>query len=179
MSETYLVECTCGKSIPVRQQQAGEEIECACGQPVRVPNLGRLRQCPRAEQAATPAATHATWDFSRGITFSLGALICLISLGVLVFLFSQDRRLVVEPPKLEQLVFSADPQSWSPAESYQAWKEVQTFELRERDDPYFVINRRWRRLFRIQMAVAGVFLIGGLVAIGWSLVPRGPRARHS
>jgi hypothetical protein len=98
---------------------------------------------------------------------------------VFLFLWSQDQRLVVEPPKLEQLMFAADPQSWTPAESYQAWKELQGFELRERDDPYFVINRRWRKLFRIQMAVAALFFVGGLIAVGWSLMPRRRRAARS
>lgn len=39
----YQVLCQCGKTIPVKTDDSGTTIRCACGQGVAVPSLSRLR----------------------------------------------------------------------------------------------------------------------------------------
>jgi hypothetical protein len=80
----YSLTCPhCQASISVSPAQAGDEISCqACGNAVRVPKLGELRQLPRADE---PTATEKSLDDSEvggrnmGFVF-LGSIatICLL-----------------------------------------------------------------------------------------------------
>ena len=43
-SVAYSIACPCGNELEVTAAQAGAQIVCACGRPVRVPRLSQLRQ---------------------------------------------------------------------------------------------------------------------------------------
>lgn len=60
MSETYLLECKCGRRTPVGPSQAGRELRCECGAALDVPALRAMRRLPVAEAAA--AETGPTWS---------------------------------------------------------------------------------------------------------------------
>jgi hypothetical protein len=40
----YHVTCRCGKQLPVKTEEAGTTIRCACGESVPVPSLSKLRK---------------------------------------------------------------------------------------------------------------------------------------
>ncbi len=50
MSETYLLNCECGKRTPVAPSQAGGEVRCACGVHLDVPPLRALRRLPMSTE---------------------------------------------------------------------------------------------------------------------------------
>jgi hypothetical protein len=43
-SPQFLVDCTCGRKVPVGAGQAGSMVACDCGCEIRVPSLSRLRE---------------------------------------------------------------------------------------------------------------------------------------
>jgi hypothetical protein len=62
----YLLECSCGKKLPVELGQAGGKITCTCGNLVDVPPLRKLRHLPLDEsKSARPAAS--TWSARKGV----------------------------------------------------------------------------------------------------------------
>jgi hypothetical protein len=40
----YLLDCPCGRKVPVQRSQAGENVTCECGSEFRVPSLSKLRE---------------------------------------------------------------------------------------------------------------------------------------
>jgi hypothetical protein len=44
ISHQCLIDCSCGKKLPVTMAQAGSNITCECGGEVRVPSLSQLRE---------------------------------------------------------------------------------------------------------------------------------------
>ena len=38
-SMEYLISCSCGKDIAIARSQAGQEVECECGNTVKIPTL--------------------------------------------------------------------------------------------------------------------------------------------
>jgi hypothetical protein len=40
----YLLDCPCGRKLPVNRSQAGETVACECGSEIRVPSLSKLRE---------------------------------------------------------------------------------------------------------------------------------------
>jgi hypothetical protein len=81
MSDHYLLECRCGKTVPVSASQAGGEVRCACGSKVDVPPLRTLRKLPIAE--ASTLAEGPTWTGRQRLWVLGGVLIVAgIVLGV-------------------------------------------------------------------------------------------------
>ena len=86
MSPTYLLPCSCGKTIPVRPHQAGEMLSCICGAVLEVPTvlqMARLEQVPTEPAAAEPSAP---WGLRQSMVL-LGVVIALLGIGLTVGLF--------------------------------------------------------------------------------------------
>lgn len=75
MTETYLLECECGKRNPVGPSQAGREVRCACGATLDVPALRAMRRLPVAETSA--AEEHSTWSGRQRLWVVGGLLLAL------------------------------------------------------------------------------------------------------
>ena len=58
-SQSFLVTCGCGNSIPVARSQAGNSLSCpSCGQDVLVPSLSDLPNQPNRVETASKDTTH-------------------------------------------------------------------------------------------------------------------------
>jgi hypothetical protein len=45
----YLLDCSCGRRVPVRASEAGSSVPCDCGRELRVPPLSKLRELSGAD----------------------------------------------------------------------------------------------------------------------------------
>ena len=75
----YLLPCSCGEKIPVEPRQAGQAVQCACGNSVTVPTLLEMAKLERAEAIAVPEAQRhpPLWGISQRLVV-LGAVIILL-----------------------------------------------------------------------------------------------------
>jgi hypothetical protein len=74
MSESYLLNCECGKRTPVGPSQAGRTVRCACGATLDVPALRALRRLPVADAAA--AEEQPAWSLRQQL-WVVGAMFIL------------------------------------------------------------------------------------------------------
>ena len=82
MKAVYLLPCTCGQKVRVDAGQAGAKVPCTCGQQLTVPTFRALRELEQeVPVASAPVRGGATndWDAIRGILFSVGLLVLLVS----------------------------------------------------------------------------------------------------
>jgi hypothetical protein len=61
----YLIQCDCGKQLPVEVGQAGGQVTCSCGAILDVPQLRKLRHMPVAEDKKEQAASR--WSARHGL----------------------------------------------------------------------------------------------------------------
>ena len=83
MSARYLLDCPCGKEIIVDSTQAGEIVQCECGQQVEVPTLLKLRTLEMVEEPSKPSKK-SNWGVIQGMTIA-GGFLTLAAGGALIF----------------------------------------------------------------------------------------------
>ena len=64
----FLSACKCGRRLPVTAAQAGDQLQCECGQRIEVPTLRHLAALERVEEAARRRAKN--WGMRQGLSFS-------------------------------------------------------------------------------------------------------------
>jgi hypothetical protein len=178
MSQSYLLACECGGEIAVRTQQAGGRTICECGREVDVPKLGELRKLPAAP--LPPISAPNRWTVSVGLFFSCSALISLISLAVLLYLWNERRQLDVEQPAVADLMILEDVDTWSLEESYDRWaKNWRDAPLVRIIRPRFLEDRQRMAILNRRLILAGVCLAVGVTCVGlaavWGGSPSGTR----
>ncbi len=116
----YLVECHCGKKLPVELGQAGGQVACSCGNQVDVPPLRKLRHLPPAEEKIErPAAP--SWNARKGVITA-----CLLFAGVLALInawswFTQPKVPVFDPEVYQHNVVEHRLQAMTPSDGWNWW----------------------------------------------------------
>jgi hypothetical protein len=169
----YLLICGCGNAVPVEIGQSGGQTACpACGAPLEVPPLRKLRHLPVA--AAETKSVRATWGARQGIvtaSFVLAAILAAIAAWSrftepTVRQFDPNARLEAVDQGLDQM---------TPLEGWQLWIELYR-PLAERgfaiiEDPHKPAIERHvaqqRFLQKTLLAAAAVFLAIALAAALW------------
>lgn len=62
---TYLLNCYCGKTVPVELGQAGGQVGCSCGAQLDVPPLRKLRHLPQTTVEDTRSG--GSWGARQGL----------------------------------------------------------------------------------------------------------------
>jgi len=134
----YLLECSCGKEIPVTASQAGQSIRCSCGQELEVPTLLKLKRLKTVEDEpsvlAKESGTGSTgnWGVAQGLV-TVGVLITLLAVGWLVFV------VLNKPPAPKERVSDQ-----AIERSIQNMNLVKT---------YYLWNRNLRQDIRVKMGI--------------------------
>ena len=172
MSAIYLFECECGRSVELRNQQAGTEIQCpGCDQTISVPTLRELSKLPRLDETKTASAvaTKESWSREKGILFALGLPMFLLGSGLLVYLAMQSGKLMTERPTVERakqmLGFrDSDIMDKDPLETWDTWKKVRAMPIESvrRFEPYYEEQRRIAARYKIYMAMTGLLAVIGV-----------------
>jgi hypothetical protein len=75
----YLLACPgCGSKIAVQAGQAGQRVQCTCGQTPEVPSVRHLREL---EQVDDEGPVHAVWTSRQGMLF-LGVAVLVVAAGI-------------------------------------------------------------------------------------------------
>jgi len=169
---TYLLNCECGKTIPVEVGQAGERVACECGATIEVPTLRKLRHLPVAQPKE--AKSRATWSAGKG--FVTGGLIVA---GLLVLAAAWSRLTEPAVPKFnldEQLkVVDTELAKITPADTWMRWvmfyKPLAEQGFSEAVYPHAEAIERQiaerRFLQRTLLAVAAVCAVVAIIAAFW------------
>ena len=177
MLTKYSITCRCGRKWKVEARQAGEQIDCSCGEKIEVPTLRGLALLPQVE-VNEPA--RSSWTRAQGIIFV--AAIAWLAIGAVVtwWLWTLSTR-PVEVLRFEREgdELSSRVETLTPAESIQYWRMF-------RDEPARMLNgpRRVRgsnmgneRYVWITWVAAAVTLAGaGGIGLGLMMTRRKPQA---
>ena len=189
----YLLPCVCGRRIPVAASQAGEQLQCECGQKLEVPTLRHLAALDRLEQHEVAPRRDKSWGARQGLVF-LGASIISFSrvfagYGFLIYLqlHKLRRRLLNLSCCTRAIWFRPDapPLSIDTMSAADGWKAWELLHVIQRPlHPYYEMGPLTRykdamdnweglRLAALVAAGAGVLLIN----IGLFLVRGSRRGR--
>ncbi len=158
MITKYLLPCSCGKKVAVRDTQSGQTVRCQCGAELEVPARQRLHTLEQATAEEPPAATRPGWNPAWGIVL-LGVLV-MIAGGMFTFFAYQNRPIL------------ADVDQITPWESFLMWQSlragVRLPELAE--VPYLEAMRFYHQKLGIGLAIIA---FGGLISavsaiVGWT-----------
>lgn len=97
---TYLLECRCGKSVPVEVGQAGGRISCSCGSVLDVPPLRKLRQLPVA--AVEQERSRTRWSTRHGVIAASLIIVVAITAANIWSLMSQPAIPKFDPMRYQQ-----------------------------------------------------------------------------
>jgi hypothetical protein len=115
----YLVECTCGKNVPVEIGQAGGRVTCSCGNLVDVPPLRQLRHLA-VDTTAEVARPASTWSARKGVITA-----SLILAGALVIANAWSRFTQPAIPKFDAAGYQQDIEArltkLNPSDAFNIW----------------------------------------------------------
>jgi hypothetical protein len=163
----YLLPCSCGKKVAVRDTQSGQTVRCQCGAELEVPARQRLHGLEQATAEEPSAAARPGWNPAWGIVL-LGFLV-MIAGGLFTFFAYQHRPVLAD---IDQI---------TPWESYLMWQSLRTgVRLPELAEvPYLEAKRFYHQQLGIGLAIV---VFGGLVSavsaiVGWTARSRAARRR--
>jgi Domain of unknown function (DUF1922) len=165
----YLLPCTCGRRLTVTAAQAGDQLQCECGQRVEVPTLRHLAALEQVEDAPR---RERTWGARQGLVFLGGTLIVLAAVA-LVLLQLREPTLIHEP--LMQVDMNKI-NKMTPGELWALWPQFEqgiqrtlfALEAATFDRNRYEISQ-WRQWRWTALSVAGAGAL--VIAIGLFLVP--------
>lgn len=167
----HLLDCECGKQIAVEPRQAGSQIPCTCGNLVTAPSMREIRDLPMANQAGASDKFRSKWSLQQGLIFFFGGLTILIATLVLGFLaYAVSRLDTTEPEVSLELKAKSDEyiNNAPPEELIDQFYIIEQTGLDYVPEHPYIANRVYARNLKIGMAVAGVFLIMGIAAVGYA-----------
>jgi hypothetical protein len=182
MSSEYLLPCPCGQSLLVSKSQAGQSIECSCGQTVAVPTLRGFAQLqtadtttnsPRSSRRYTDRSPQA-WNPVRGLisALSLGLLaLCLYNVSYFGYWYNQlDLRFTVadEIKAGEEMI-----DSMPVGDTWNFYRNLQDSALGNRRLPPFMEAQLNAKYYIEQMTKYGLIAAGlGAIALTAILWPK-------
>jgi hypothetical protein len=167
MSESYLLECKCGKRTAVNPNQAGRTVRCACGAKLDVPALRAMRRLPVAEHADADA--QQSWS-GRQRLWTVGAVLILSAIGLAVY-----TRWIAPPPPNAAVKYALDLE----AEKYR--REVEDYTFAQTRDEFHKFNVDELRAYADKIATNPYYQIyrdknnvtSAWTIIAWSLAGAG------
>lgn len=84
MATKYLLECSCGKKVPVVSSQADQTVRCSCGLELQVPTLLKLRHLESIEETPTRADMAESWGVAQ-MLMTICVLMLLLAVGWLIY----------------------------------------------------------------------------------------------
>jgi Domain of unknown function (DUF1922) len=170
----FLLPCACGRQLPVTAAQAGDQLQCECGQRLEVPTLRHLAAFERLEEAAPQRVK--SWGVRQGLVF-LGASIIAIAAVCLLVLQLQ------KPEQIHEQLIQTNIEGMTPAEMWRAWPILERGIRRSLFPGEVSVLARnlldirtWEQWRLMALAVGSIGVL--LVAIGLFIV-RPPRRRTS
>ena len=164
MSQTFVVPCSCGASIPVQISQAGATVHCSCGKTVDVPKLRELRKLEPVVEPDTKK--RSSWSQLQGSLFVGGMLAIMIASGSACYVWSFRQNFDTRKPDLSNVQFQYDISDIPLTRSWELWKEYGTRKIDERPTPYHVLARekvnalnRWLTFFGALGGAGAISLI--------------------
>jgi hypothetical protein len=126
MATLYLLKCSCGRSHRVQARQAGQSLDCSCGETIEVPTIRGLQKLKQV--GAVHSETSPGWGRREGLVF-LGGIVCLAGIVASAVLQGRKARLLEENAVvpfeqydgLEERIH-AQAERLSPAEAWSAWR---------------------------------------------------------
>ena len=177
---SYLLPCTCGKSIPVTKLQAGQEVACDCGQRQVAPTLRAIQNLPEMEATVSrQRLVKEPWSAGRTSTFATGlesskwataaVVICQVKVsGVESGLPTKPEMKAYEEDMNTRIIDGLEPlQAY---EQFLNWKKMGLSEpvSRKFDEEHEKLDK----LKRTSKAFTALALLGLLITVGAMLWPR-------
>ncbi|HEV3415602.1 MAG TPA: hypothetical protein VG056_02265 [Pirellulales bacterium] len=169
----YLLSCTCGRRIPVAAAQAGEQLQCECGQQVEVPTLRHLTSLERLDDSS--ARPQRAWGARQGLIF-LGACLIAVAVGGLLVLQLQ------KPQPIQEPAANVDVAAMSPAEIWMQMDRLErgikrqlSIEEAIRLRQHKIAMDYWELMRIAGLAVAGAGVL--VVVIGSFIAPAKSRGK--
>jgi hypothetical protein len=169
----YLLECECGHKIPVHVSQAGQNVACRCGRQLNVPTLRRLKSLEQVtEPSGSRRAVAGEWGQARGVTFAAAVVLLVVGLGFAGMNYSRLRASQTVLMEDEVEVFAAAIEATSPADLFDAWKEIRTGGLGPHGNDPYVFARKYRSGLQSKIGIGlGIGALGLLMALGTMVLP--------
>lgn len=162
----YILPCNCGRRLTVTAAQAGDQLQCECGQRVEVPTLRHLAALEQIEDA--PRQERA-WGARQGLIF-LGATLIALAAAALVVLQFREPKLIQDPllkHTIESMTFEQLWRAWPDLEMG-IQRRLLPIEAAVFDQNRYEI-RQWQQWRWTALSVAGAGAL--LIAIGLFIVP--------
>lgn len=175
MAKKHLLRCECGIDLLVEPRQAGQHVECTCGQSVAVPGLSAIRALPEADEQAPES--RGGWSVSHGV-LTAGLLLATALAGGGAYVWS------TEPPapeaytpeartdRLANVLQSLEPYQlfdlWGPNYRYLARTGIP--EYSDRQSEY--LQHQVDKSRQLRWALLGAAALVALGAIGSAAVMR-------
>jgi hypothetical protein len=166
MAQQYLIDCVCGKQLPVGVSQAGGAVTCECGAQLTVPTLGALRQLPPVQSSvpAKPTAADADWNAQRGGLFAGGVLAFLFGVILSAYGFYQASQIDITDHSLKlQAAAFEEFDRLQYAEVLDLWKDIRHIDIANTRKASHLLARENHRQYRnigvggLVIAVVGTF----------------------
>ncbi len=178
MSEQYLLECECGRTMLVRPRQAGETRECSCGRRREVPSLRGLQALPQVEEEISAQKSARRWTLGHGVAFAIAVPMLLAAAGVAGRSLYLYQRLQIPTPTLQDVLTYHDDaiiraeidQMTASQTMEEVWKPLlQVKTLTRMTPPHIVLAQHRQQLWR-QAMVCVVIAVLSLLVIAVTLV---------
>lgn len=179
---SYLLTCSCGKTVPVEPGQAGGQVVCSCGTSLDVPTLRQLRHLP-------PAPSHETTE-KRAWSIRKGAVaFFLIAAGLLASVALWNRLSEPEVPEFQPLAQAErvehDLKTLTPLDAWKTWilvyrplAEHGFVPMQNRNEPAIrAAIARNRFLQATMLSIAGVCLALSALIAFWPAAKGGTPRR--
>lgn len=186
--QQYLLACECGANHTVERSQAGQTIECECGKAVEVPSIRGLAALPvaapsEAAVAAAAAAPPTTWSPLRGLMFTGGLIVGVISAGVLIWslmgISALGEYTIDRTPEVLDMV-KQDVDQFDLEQTYAEWLDLRDQGLGETFTPGWTAAQDFVGTLKTRATIAGILLVVAIAAFVGSLaMPARPASASS
>ena len=165
----YLLPCCCGQKTPIESRQAGEVITCGCGESLKVPTMLEMATLELAEPETAMLAKQHSWGVRERLIL-LGAVIVLISIGPVIYLFCTpptSPRIDASPEEIRQAT-----QSLSAVSSWQLYHNLRQRGPAVEPLPVDTVFTEKLLRHRIHEGIALLITCGGIALIVVALTKR-------
>lgn len=172
MSAVYLLDCNCGRSVELRQQQAGSTLDCPeCGTEITAPTFRELSKLPRSDKSGSVAKNKTSWSRKKGLLFALGLPLLLMGAMTLGYVGLKYSKLETKRPTLEQVksnwnVTDEQISQLTPSQAWDQWKKASGVPVGRPGDPVYEHQRRIAKQYNIYLGMGGLLGLTGLGLLG-------------
>ncbi len=165
----YLLNCSCGKSVPIETSQAGQAVACSCGKQLEAPTMRMIRQLePASEEGADRATKSGNWSILHRLLFAAG--LAVATAGFLVAGFYQWSRVNLDTKEIAwDINLDTDLEVLENMDlelAWENWLQVRDSGIGPYQPPFYIQSRflsgYWKKfaLGGVGVGVAGIALMG-------------------